>query len=283
MSSTVSAFGAQSEQREFLMTQADFDNIVTLAKERTGIVLSDHKKEMVYSRLARRIRRCGLPSFRDYLQHIKSDPLEYNEFVNSLTTNLTSFFRENHHFQHMLSTSLPEIMKTQRATKRVRLWSCAASTGEEPYSIAMMLLEHGFPKDWDIKLLSTDLDSNVLDTARRGVYNEDRVRGMEPRWRDKYLSLRPDGDWEVKPEVKRLVSFKRLNVLEDWPMRGKFDVVFCRNIVIYFDKDTQRVLFDRIANQMRDSAWLYIGHSETLHRVCDRFDGLGQTVYRKLR
>lgn len=283
MNQVASAFGREANQREFLMTQQDFDQIVKIAHQTTGIVLSDHKKEMVYSRLARRIRRCKLSSFAEYLAHIKNDPVENNEFINALTTNLTSFFRENHHFEHMLSTSLPDLARRNNGTKRIRVWSCAASTGEEPYSIAMMLKEHGFDRTWDVKLLATDLDSAVLDTARAGIYNEDRVRGMNPKWRDKYLSRLADGSYSVNDDVRKLVSFKRLNVLERWPMKGQFDMVFCRNIVIYFDKDTQRVLFDRIANQMAPESWLYIGHSETLHRVTDRFSGLGQTMYRKVK
>ncbi len=283
MNQAVSAFGAEASPREFLMTQADFDRIVRIAHETTGIVLSDHKKEMVYSRLARRIRRCRMSSFAEYLAVIGKDPDETNEFVNALTTNLTSFFRENHHFEHMLATSLPELAKRNAGTRKLRVWSCAASTGEEPYSIAMMLKEFGFDRSWDVKLLATDLDSAVLDTARKGIYNEDRVRGMDPKWRDKYLTRGADGQWSANADIRSLVSFKRLNVLEKWPMKGQFDIVFCRNIVIYFDKDTQRVLFDRIANQMAKDAWLYIGHSETLHRVTERFEGHGQTVYRKIK
>ncbi|WP_246164691.1 CheR family methyltransferase [Litorivicinus lipolyticus] len=283
MNQAVSAFGAEANKREFLMTQSDFNRIVRIAHESTGIVLSDHKKEMVYSRLARRIRRCQLGSFSQYLELIGKDPEETNEFVNALTTNLTSFFRENHHFEHMLATSLPDLLKRNGGSRRLRVWSCAASTGEEPYSIAMMLREFGFDRSWDIKLLATDLDSAVLNTARAGLYNEDRVNGMNPEWRDKYLTRQGDGHWSVNDDVRRLVSFKRLNVLEKWPMKGQFDIVFCRNIVIYFDKDTQRVLFDRIANQMAPEAWLYIGHSETLHRVTERYQGHGQTIYRKIK
>lgn len=281
MNTAVSAFGEDSEAREFLMTEADFRKIVRIAHTQTGIVLSDHKKEMVYSRLARRVRRMGLATFADYLNHIKQDPAETNEFINSLTTNLTSFFRENHHFEHMLETSLPDLQKRNAGTRKLRVWSCAASTGEEPYSIAMMLKEFGFDRSWDVKLLATDLDSQVLATAKAGLYNEDRVQGMDPKWRNKYLTQQSDGRWKVNSDVASLISFKRLNLLENWPMKGQFDMVFCRNVVIYFDKDTQRVLFDRMAKQMANQSWLYIGHSETLHRVTTEFNGLGKTIYRK--
>lgn len=265
------------------MTEADFQSIVRIAHSQTGIVLSDHKKEMVYSRLARRIRRNQLKSFAQYLEYIRRDPAETNEFINALTTNLTSFFRENHHFEHMLSTSLPDLHRRNQSTKRLRVWSCAASTGEEPYSIAMMLREHGFDHSWDVKLLATDLDSQVLATAKAGRYSEDRVRGMPTKWRDKYLTQQADGEWSVNSDIARMISFKRLNLLEKWPMKGQFDMVFCRNVIIYFDKDTQRVLFDRLANQMASDSWLYIGHSETLHRVTQRYQGLGQTIYRKVK
>jgi len=265
------------------MTEADFQSIVRIAHAQTGIVLSDHKKEMVYSRLARRIRRTGLDTFAEYLAYIRKDPEETNEFINALTTNLTSFFRENHHFEHMLSTSLVDLQKRNAGTRKLRVWSCAASTGEEPYSIAMMLKEHGFDRTWDVKLLATDLDSQVLATGKAGVYHEDRVRGMNPKWRDKYMTRQTDGLWKVNPDIASIISFKRLNLLEKWPMKGQFDIVFCRNVVIYFDKDTQRVLFERMANQMADQSWLYIGHSETLHRVTERFSGLGQTIYRKVK
>lgn len=271
-------------EREFPMSQKNFDQVKDIAYRLTGIKLTDHKKNMIYSRLARRIRQRRLASFDDYcalLELAGND--ETTEFVNAITTNLTSFFRENHHFEYLVDTVFPVLIKKNGASRRVRLWSAGCSTGEEPYSIAICLKEHMPVSSWDVKLLATDLDTNVVAHGKRGVYHQDRIESMETG-RVKKWFLRDNGGTEVriKENVQELITFKPLNLLHAWPMKGPFDVIFCRNVVIYFDKDTQRKLFNRYADLLAPGGYLFIGHSENLHKVCDRFKSLGKTIYQKI-
>lgn len=274
-------------EREFAFTQHDFEYIRDLVGERTGIVLSDHKVDMVYGRLARRLRQLRLRSFKDYLDKISQDgDQELVEFTNALTTNLTAFFREPHHFDFLRKTAIPGLIE-RRPHKRLRVWSAGCSTGEEPYTIAITLQE-AMPliKRWDVKILATDLDSNVVSRAKDGVYSLDRVNGIskerQQRWFRKGSGLN-SGKVKVSTDLQKLITFKQLNLMHEWPMKGKFDVIFCRNVVIYFSKDTQRELFDRYADILADDGYLIVGHSESLHKVTDRFELLNKTVYRKLR
>ena len=192
----------------------------------------------------------------------EDDGGELEEFCNAITTNLTFFFREGHHFQYLSSTVLPMLQKQNAASRRIRIWSAGCSTGEEPYSIACCVLETlGSLRDWDIRILATDLDSKVLAYGQAGIYPPDR----------------PD----KAAKARRLISFKRLNLMEQWPLKGPFDVIFCRNVVIYFDKPTQRVVFGRMAELQRPGGHLFIGHSESLFNVCEQYQLIGQTTYRK--
>ena len=272
-------------EREFPMSQQNFDQVKDIAYRLTGIKLTDHKKNMIYSRLARRIRQRRLGSFDEYCRLLDlpgND--ETTDFVNAITTNLTSFFRENHHFEHLTSKVFPELIRKNAASRRIRIWSAGCSTGEEPYSIAICAKEHLPVGSWDIKLLATDLDTNVVAHGKRGVYGYDRVDGMdEARVRKWFLRDANGEEVRVKRGVQDLITFKPLNLLGEWPMKGPFDVIFCRNVVIYFDKETQKVLFDRYADMLAPGGYLYIGHSENLHKVCNRFESLGKTIYRKLR
>ncbi|MCY0966048.1 CheR family methyltransferase [Parathalassolituus penaei] len=270
---------------EFQMTDADFAAIAAKASRYTGIVLGEHKRSMVYSRIARRLRATGLGNFRDYLAYLEANPdSEMENFINAITTNLTSFFREPHHFKFLEEELLPKLKRTNANSRRIRIWSAGSSIGQEAYSIAICVLRAKFPKDWDVRILATDLDSSVLETGRNAVYPIDHLDPVEDELRHKYFRISPDGrKITLIPEVKSLVSFKRLNLLEPWPMKGPFDLIFCRNVVIYFNKDTQRVLFDRYADMLPPEGHLFIGHSENLAGVCDRFQNLGQTIYRKIR
>ncbi|MCG8613484.1 MAG: chemotaxis protein CheR, partial [Pseudomonadales bacterium] len=274
------------EQREFPMTDANFARIASLASDHTGIVLGPHKRDMIYGRLARRMRALRLQNFDQYCDVLAQDRSpELSNFINAITTNLTSFFRESHHFEFLQDTVLPQLKITNRASKRIRIWSAGCSTGEEPYSLSITLNESVDLKSWDAKILATDLDSNVLQHGSNGVYDIQRIENMaEERKRKWFLKdpQRPDVV-KVKPVLQDSIRFKRLNLLEAWPMKGSFDVIFCRNVVIYFSKDTQRVLFDRYADILSDGGYLFIGHSETLHRVTDRFRSLGKTIYQKIR
>lgn len=274
----------EEKAREFRFTRQEFNFIRELVKEKTGIALSDVKRDMVYSRLSRRIRQLGLDNFRDYCQLLKDEANdEFVNFVNAITTNLTAFFREPHHFEYLASQALPHLINARRGRNRLRVWSAGCSTGEEPYSLAMVLREI-MPAQWDVKLLATDLDSNVLATAEQGVYTLERLKAVsQPRLRKYFHKGRGEqqGLARTHNALCELIRFKQLNLMGEWPMRGPFDVIFCRNVVIYFDKPTQAVLFDRFADMLADDGFLFVGHSESLYRVTDRFELIGQTIYRK--
>lgn len=272
------------ESREFPMTDQDFSRIQKLAYAYSGIKLSEHKRNMIYGRLARRLRSLSLASFNEYCELIaQENSPEYTPFINSITTNLTSFFRETHHFDFLTSTVFPALIKANAATRRVRIWSAGCSTGEEPYSIAMVVKKYRPFTDWDVKILATDLDSNVVEKAKSGMYDADRVERV-PEEHARALQLSKDKKLvRIRPEIASLISFKQLNLLQKWPMKGPFDIVFCRNVVIYFDVDTQKVLFDRYAELMSPNGHLFIGHSENLHNVSDRFESKGRTIYQRIK
>jgi chemotaxis protein methyltransferase CheR len=271
---------------EFELTDAEFKRLREIVHARTGIALSDAKRELVYGRLARRLRKLKLTSFAEYCQLVESaGSEELQELTNAITTNLTSFFRENYHFEQLSVEALPQIASKRSATRRIRLWSAGCSTGEEPYSLAVVLRE-GLARlpNWDIKLLATDIDSKVVATAAEGVYAADRFKGVSAeRVRNCFppVAGRP-GFSAASAELKALITFKQLNLLEPWPMKGPFDVIFCRNVVIYFDKATQRGLFDRMADLQEPGGWLFIGHSENLLNVTRRYKLVGRTVYRRV-
>jgi chemotaxis protein methyltransferase CheR len=272
---------------DFQLSQAEFDRIRVLVREHTGIALSESKRQLVYGRLARRLRALKLGSFSDYILLLeKGEPAELEEFTNAVTTNLTSFFREPHHFEFLAQQMLPEALKRNTGLRRLRIWCCAASTGEEPYSIAMVLREaQESLKGWDTKLLATDLDSNVLAHGKRGVYGHDRFAGMSGNRVSRFFDEVRDGKdnkLSASGDLRSLVTFKQLNLMHEWPMKGPFDAIFCRNVIIYFDKDTQRALFERMAALQRPGDYLFLGHSESLYRVCDRYELIGRTIYRRL-
>ena len=270
------------EGREFRFTDKNFAHIQSLAYETTGIKLSAHKRNMVYGRLSRRLRRLGMESFDEYC-HLIDDRSggEFTEFINSITTNLTSFFRENYHFEFLKNTVLPDLVKTKK-DKRLRAWSAGCSTGEEPYSIAITIADTVNRLGWDAKILATDLDSNVIEKGKSAVYSEDRIESLpESIKRAGFNRQKSNNLVQVKPRFCRLITFKQLNLLNQWPMKGPFDFIFCRNVVIYFDKDTQRVLFDKMADMLVMGGYLFIGHSESLHRVSNRFSSKGRTIYQR--
>ncbi len=273
-------------EREFSFTDSDFRYIQSLVAERTGIVLGDIKRTMVYSRLVRRIRKCGVNSFKAYCDLLKlGDETELISFTNAITTNLTSFFREPHHFDYLKTELLPELEQL-KTNKRLRIWSAGCSSGEEPYSIAMTVQDYFAGKQgWDIKILATDLDSEMVSRAAQGIYTQDRVTGLDKGHLQKYVRKgrgEHEGMVRMSDSLKQMITFKKLNLLHEWPFHGPFDFVFCRNVVIYFSKDTQKELFDRYADVMSDNSSLFIGHSESLFNVTCRFKSLGRTIYRKI-
>ncbi len=276
----------QVKQREFEMTDADFAEVSKLAYKYTGIVLGAHKKDMVYGRLARRLRDVRLNSVAQYLPLIKDERnQEVSQFINAITTNLTSYFREKHHFEFLAQTVCPELLRTNSANRRIRAWSAGCSTGEEPYSIAMTLLDNMDLAGWDCKLLATDLDSKVLEKGKAGLYGLERIESLDASVKKKWFEPDPNNadQVKVKSSLQDIIRFKRLNLLEKWPMKGPFDFIFCRNVVIYFNEETQAVLFDKFADMLKSGGYLIIGHSESLNRLSDRFQSIGKTIYQKTK
>lgn len=273
--------------REFEFTDADFNSLRRLVREIAGIALADCKRELVYSRLARRLRHLGLNSFIAYRELLASEEGrgELREFTNAVTTNLTAFFRERHHFDYLRDALLRPRAANPRASRRLRIWSSAVSTGEEAWSIAMTIAD-ALPdwQRWDIRILGTDLDTNVLRTAEAGAYGLDRVRHLPRALIDRHFLRQGHGEnlrYVVRPELARMVSFRPLNLTHPLPMKGPLDAIFCRNVIIYFDKETQRDLFERMAPLQRPGDLLFLGHSEGLFRVSTAWTLIGKTVYQR--
>lgn len=264
--------------REFVFSGADFERVRKLIHQYAGISLSPVKKDMVYSRLARRLRALGKSSFNDYLDILtpgKGD--EWEKFVNSLTTNLTSFFREPHHFP-ILAEHLRKI-----SGRPIKIWCSAASTGEEPYSIAMTVIETLGAEVNNVSIIASDLDTNVLATARKGVYGMERLERLSAE-RLRRFFLRGTGSQEgfaaVRPEVKRLVEFRQINLLDNsYAVPSPVDVMFCRNVMIYFDKPTQYKILSRFAPMLQPDGLLFAGHSESFLHAANLFRSQGKTVY----
>jgi chemotaxis protein methyltransferase CheR len=275
-------------QAEFTLGTAEFDRVRQLIHQRAGISLHPGKRAMVYSRLARRLRETGRRSFGEYLLWLEQDrdtaaQAEWQEFVNALTTNLTAFFRERHHFDALAQDLLA---RSARCPGRpLRLWCNAASTGEEPYSLAMTVIETLGP-DADVRLLCTDIDTRVLETARRGIYEAD-ARGLEPQHLRRHF-LRGTGAHagriRVRPELTRLTEFRAFNLAAaHWPgLDGAFDVIFCRNVMIYFDAATQRGVLQRMHRALKPGGLLFAGHSENFTDARELFRLRGQTLYERV-
>lgn len=272
-------------EREFDFQDGDFNRVKKIVYDYAGIDLNDSKKNLVYNRLSKRIRFLNMQTFTEYLNYVEAQgESEFVHLINAITTNLTFFFRENHHFEYLAKTVIPGLLKTNQSTKKIRVWSAGCSTGEEPYSIAIILKEI-VPAGWDAKVIATDLDSNVVDTGKRGVYQIDRLKGVTEERKKKWFlkgAGSQDGLVKVKPELQSVIEFGQLNLMSEWPIKDSIDVIFCRNVVIYFDKPTQSKLFNRYADRLPQNGHLFIGHSESLYKVCDRFELLGQTIYKKL-
>ncbi|WP_442881528.1 CheR family methyltransferase [Comamonas sp.] len=266
--------------REFVWADADFARVQALIYQRAGISLHDGKHAMVYSRLSRRLRETGHASFRDYLSWLeKHDGPEWQEFVNALTTNLTAFFREPHHFE-ILSSHL----RSKPAGTPWRAWCNAASTGEEPYSIVMTALETLGAKA-TFKLWASDIDSRVLASAAAGVYRAENLKGLSPERLQRFFlkgKASNAGMARVKPELQQMIEFLSVNLIrDDWPFRDPFDVVFCRNVMIYFDAATQRRVLERIHRVMKPGGMLFVGHAENFSESRDLFTLRGKTVYER--
>ena len=274
----------KQRQREFEYTQEDFNFLRKISNQHTGIIVSDDKFDMFYSRLTKRVRNLGLKTIKAYCDYLENNyELEFTEFINAITTNLTAFFRENHHFEYLKNTVIPEIIKKNAHSKTIKVWSAGCSTGEEAYSIAMTLLEN-VPSGWDIKILATDVDTNVLATAASGIYSSDRVSGISEKQLKAWFKQGKGSQHnrvKVKPALQQLIRFKQLNLMGSWPMKRPFDVIFCRNVLIYFDRETKQMLARRYAELLAEGDRLFIGHSESLHQLSTSFDLIGNTIYQK--
>lgn len=268
------------DQGDIPLSDREFARIKNRVYSVAGISLSDAKRTLVISRLSKIVRSLGLGGFDAYVDYLEKSKRSEDgqEFVNALTTNLTRFWREDHHFEH-LRTHVAQLMADKPRGSRLRIWSAGCSTGQEPYTIGMDLLS-AFPelKRWDFRILATDIDTAVLAKAATGTYPESEMSGLSPA-RAKLLEKPGDGSIRVPEMARNLVSFKPLNLMQQWPVKGPFDAIFCRNVAIYFDKPTQGELFGRFNNLLAQDAFLYIGHSENLGSGSEGFRLVGKTIY----
>lgn len=268
------------EQGEISLSEREFSRIKNRVYKVAGISLSDAKRTLVVSRLSKIVRALGLASFDDYVDFLEkgASASDGQDFVNALTTNLTRFYREDHHFDHLRSFVGTLMSERPRGT-RLRIWSAGCSTGQEPYTIGMDLLA-AYPelKRWDFRILATDIDTAVIAKAARGIYPENELSGLSPE-RTRMLQRLGDGTVQVPQAARELVAFKPLNLIAEWPMKGPFDAIFCRNVAIYFDKPTQGAVFGRLGKLLAPGGFLYIGHSENLGSGGDGFRLVGKTIY----
>lgn len=249
-----------------------------------GIHLHDGKKEMVKARVGKQVRIKRLSSFKEYFELVRRDETggELVDLLNIISTNLTYFFRESKHFDYLQKEVIPQINKSGQ--RRVRIWSAGCSTGEEPYTLAMVVSEHIDASINDWKILATDLSTKVLNIAARGMYPKERSKGVPPDYLRKYFQKANgeyNGYYRIKPELRNRVHFGRLNLMEPFPVKGPFDIIFCRNVMIYFDRTTQEDLAKRFHNVMRPGGFYFVGHSESLLGIKHDFKYLGPSIYRR--
>lgn len=268
-----------------IITDDEFRQLRALIHRHTGIALSDHKRALVCSRLSRRLRHYQFTNYSQYYEllcHGDQEGVELMEMINAITTNKTDFFREAHHFQFLTEHVFPEHRK--KKTRRLRLWSAATATGEEAYTLAITVREaFADAADWDIKILATDIDTRVLAHAHAGVYTLEQAAPIALPLLRRYF-FKGTGDFSnrvhVKPTLTSLIRFRQLNFLDDpWPMRAPFDVIFCRNVLIYFDKATQRRLLERMAGMLVPNGFLMLGHAEAIHGFDHLYRAVGHSIY----
>ena len=271
------------------LVAADFSRLADVVYRHCGINLNDGKRTLVEARLGKLVRQGGFASPADYLDEVLDRPADpaFVKLIDALSTNLTSFFRENDHFQHLTREFLPELLARKAAVgvRRIRAWSAGCSSGEEPYTLAMVLSEAVPAVDrWDVKILATDISTKVLATAEQGSYDAERTAGIPPQLRAKYFAAnRLDGHafFDAQASLRRMIAFRRLNLMEPWPFAGPFDFIFCRNVMIYFDKPTQAALVNRYHQALAPGGLLFTGHSESLTGVKHPFEFVRATIYRK--
>ena len=271
------------------LSNAEFHRFQEMILREAGINLNQSKRALVESRVARRLRSLEYQTYGQYLTFLEGQPLnsaEWQEMINCITTNKTDFFRENHHFEFLRNRVVPEARAraAQGDSKQLRIWSAACSTGEEPYSIAITLREaFGADRSWDVKILASDIDTNVLAVGEAGIFAPERFQGVpEPIKRRYFLRRKDDGALMAKDDLKSLIRFRRINFVDPaWPIRTAFDVIFCRNVIIYFNRATQERLFERLVQYLKPTGYLLVGHSENLHWMNTRLVPVQNTVYRR--
>lgn len=270
----------------------EFEFIKNLVYKQAGIFLAPHKKIMVQSRLNARLRTLGITSFENYVAKLKLDPKfatdEMQELINRITTNKTDFFRENHHFEFLKNQYFPALEQAAASggSKNLRIWCSASSTGEEPYSIAITVYDYFNAKlGWNCKIYASDIDTQVIATAKKGIYRDDRLEPVSEAMKTKHFIKTVEKDhvfYEAKPHLKALIDFRQINLLHfPFPITDKLDLIFCRNVVIYFDKQTQKTLFHNFEVSLKPKGYLILGHSETMFGISDSFKFLGHTIYQK--
>jgi chemotaxis protein methyltransferase CheR len=278
---------AAESSREFAFSDADFRSMAQFAHEQAGIALADSKRNLVYSRLSRRLRALGLTSFRQYREHLVANPGELENFINAISTNLTKFFREAHHFDHFRThVAVPFVQGAHgKVGRRLRVWSAGCSTGEEPYTAAVVLKrEIRDVERHDVRILATDIDTEVIGKGARGKYPTSSIDEVPKTYREFFQPVGGDRESDnviVGEDIRRLVTFRRLNLMEPWPFSGYFDAIFCRNVMIYFDGPTKEALVGRFTQKLKPNGWLYIGHSESLIGSHPGLRLVGRTIYRR--
>ncbi|MGG7516919.1 protein-glutamate O-methyltransferase CheR [Allorhizobium undicola] len=291
----INSFSAHSRQSddevmasgEYPLTRRDLSEIAAMIYADAGIALNDSKASLVYSRLSKHIRSLGLSGFREYCQLVASaeGSAARREMLSHLTTNFTRFFRENHHFEHLKAEVLPGLLNRAKAGGRVRIWSAACSDGQEPYSIALTVLSMmQNVADYDFRILATDIDPKILALARAGAYDENSLETVNPAMRKQWfreVDINGRRKFQVDDRVKKLITFNELNLMSQWPVKGPFDVIFCRNVVIYFDEPTQMKIWSRFSGLLAEGGHLYIGHSERVSgEAKNLFDNTAITTYK---
>lgn len=265
------------------LTREDMGFIAKLVYEQAGIVIREHKEAMTRGRLARRVKALGLSSVSEYCAYLRTPAAsgEIPELINAVTTNHTAFFRERHHFDHLRKEVLPKLLAGRR---RIRIWSSACSSGEEPYTIASVCRDALGPRsDADLRILATDIDTDILAKAEAGLYPADQFERLPADVRPLLkLEAAGRGDARIAEDLRRLIAFKRLNLIENWPMRGPFDAIFCRNVFIYFDLQTKSALLDRFVALLAPGGFLYLGHSESLPQPHPGLKLIGRTIYERV-
>jgi chemotaxis protein methyltransferase CheR len=283
----IGAPAAVEPLREFAFSDVDFRSLAQFAYEQAGIALADSKRNLVYSRLSRRLRALGLTSFRDYREHLATNVSELESFINAISTNLTKFFREAHHFDHFRShVAVPFVQAAHgKVGRRLRVWSAGCSTGEEPYTVAVVLKREIRDIDrHDVRILATDIDTEVIGKGARGEYSVSSIDEVPKAYREFFQPVGGDRASEnvmVGRDIRSLVTFRRLNLMESWPFTGNFDAIFCRNVMIYFDGPTKAALIERFTQKLKPGGWLYIGHSESLMGSHPGLRLIGRTTYRR--